>query len=288
MYRNADGSMPWSDDFQTITDAQREHYAKNSDPWAGLEPRFFANVLPDRYIVEALKGQYQYLSNTLVITAAVQWVLGYQMKRFLPDECFRLDALANYDVDRVDVVMRLAELYLNYAECLWNQGNITQAMEYLKPTMARGGLPTSSMSFPTDSDTAWTWIMRERAVELFAEEFRYFDCKRWLKGDWIAAQRIGVMSIIDYHGDGDEFINAMVSRVTGYGFTYPDDYVAEHPGLAGKLSSGDEGYVIKEGNEFIQYVNYTFNPVQYLWPILNSEILKDCGWIQNPGYEIGE
>lgn len=92
-------------------------------------------------------------------------------------------------------IMRLAELYLNYAEALneWKPGD-DDIRIYINKLRSRGGVDEipEGAAILNDQDAMRKLIQRERAVELYAEEHRVFDVRRWkiasdegvLKGDF--------------------------------------------------------------------------------------------------------
>ncbi len=88
-------------------------------------------------------------------------------------------------------IFRLAEFYLNYAEALneINPGN-TEIYTALNLIRIRGGLPVLAPGNATYNDIFGNqvktrdYIRRERAVELYGEEHRFFDVRRWkIAGD---------------------------------------------------------------------------------------------------------
>lgn len=73
-------------------------------------------------------------------------------------------------------LMRLAELYLNYAEALAESGNWTEAVEIIKPIRDRVKMPNIA---PISQEEAIAMIRNERRIELAFEEGRYNDNRRW-------------------------------------------------------------------------------------------------------------
>lgn len=85
-------------------------------------------------------------------------------------------------------LLRMAELYLNLAECqamLSSDGKSdTYAREALKNLNAvheRAGLAPITVADLSDLELM-EWIKNERFVELWAEGHRYFDIRRWAEG----------------------------------------------------------------------------------------------------------
>lgn len=96
-------------------------------------------------------------------------------------------------------IYRLAEFYLNYAEAL-NEINPadTEILRALNIIRVRGGLPELKPGNATyqecfgNKEKMRVYIQRERAIELFGEEHRVFDLRRWgiaenyMQGNFVA------------------------------------------------------------------------------------------------------
>lgn len=80
------------------------------------------------------------------------------------------------------VMMRLAEIYLNYAEAL-NESNPGDAdiLKYINLIRNRAGIPEygGGLPAPLGQDAMRQAIRRERQVELAFENNRFFDVRRW-------------------------------------------------------------------------------------------------------------
>ena len=77
-------------------------------------------------------------------------------------------------------LFRLAETYLNLAEAYNEYGNPTKALENLNKVHERAGLPAIT---ETDQVKLREIIQREKAIEFFSENHRYFDVKHWKHKD---------------------------------------------------------------------------------------------------------
>lgn len=77
-------------------------------------------------------------------------------------------------------VFRLAETYLNLAEAYNEYGNSTKALENLNKVHNRAGLPAVTEK---NQDKLREIIQREKAIEFFQENHRYFDAKHWKRAD---------------------------------------------------------------------------------------------------------
>ncbi len=267
LYRKADGTM-FTEDRGVLTPELLKHYAENAKPWDVYEPRLNATICFDKQMIYSHTEGFDRTPFTCYnhiaydLSGATAWSTGYGMRKYFPDSylSFTSAALAGGSTDLIDINMRLPELYFIYAEALNEQGQTAAALEWIKPTMRRGGLPVDNMTFPTDYATAKEWIIREKGVELYAEYKSLFDHKRWLLGDRLAQTKYGVVR-------GDAFAALYAEQKAEYDKTYPD---AE--------------YAIIECDYWHQWNDRTFDKKQYLWPIIELEMLKECGWTQNPGY----
>lgn len=80
------------------------------------------------------------------------------------------------------VLMRYAEIYLNYAEALCGAGHFDEACSALDMTRLRAHQP-SIKQVPDYKGGDLAWLMKrihnERRVELVLEDSRFFDVRRW-------------------------------------------------------------------------------------------------------------
>lgn len=80
------------------------------------------------------------------------------------------------------ILMRYAEIYLNYAEALCGAGRFEEACDALNMTRLRANQP-SIRDVPDyqAGDTDWLMerIRNERRVELVLEDHRFYDVRRW-------------------------------------------------------------------------------------------------------------
>ena len=162
--------------------------ATTDSPYLGREMRFYANFIYDgskwgygddnRTIgifepgEEGVKGGNSSACNT----DDEYWnatKTGYYMKKFLNPE---------YNTDQEDEVdttpwifFRLAEIYLNYAECQMELGNKEEALKYINLVRQRVHLPAA-----TGADLRAEYEY-ERRAELMFEGQRFFDLRRWKK-----------------------------------------------------------------------------------------------------------
>ncbi|WP_289058358.1 RagB/SusD family nutrient uptake outer membrane protein [uncultured Flavobacterium sp.] len=165
--------------------------------------------------------------------------------------------------------IRLAEVYLIYAEALYElNGTITdgQLNESINVIRSRAGVAALSNGFAAANGlNMLEEIRRERAVELFGENTRYDDLKRWgiaeteLKKD-IAGS---VIEGTDYQG------NANLYKASNY--PYGEIKVATGKGNLNALLLDPAA-------------NRNFQRKNYLFPIPSGQIQLNNKLTQNPGY----
>lgn len=152
--------------------------------WVGREPRFYADITFDgqKWLYEGsgvVYTSFQYSGNSGrgVGNSNDYSKSGYVVRKSAP-----ITVWGNND--RVSIMMRLAQIYLDYAEAL-NESSPGQSdiLNYLNLIRQRAGLPlygagTGQISI-SGQDAIRTAIRNERRVELAFESSRYFDVRRW-------------------------------------------------------------------------------------------------------------
>lgn len=92
--------------------------------------------------------------------------------------------LGNWDIgNRTLMLLRLAEIYLSYAEAL-NESDPGNAdiLHYINLIRERAGIPSygsAELPAPVGQDAVREAIWKERRVELAFENARFFDVRRW-------------------------------------------------------------------------------------------------------------
>jgi starch-binding outer membrane protein, SusD/RagB family len=145
-------------------------------------------------------------------------------------------------------VVRLAELYLNYAEALIEYGeDLTTAKSYIDRVRTRAGIPTidaawANIGGANDKATLREIVRQERTIEFYLENQRFWDLRRWMIAEQyfdVKAKGMNIQGAID----ADFF---KVTEVV-----YPRNFRA---------------------------------PAFYLMPIPIGELNKNENLVQNPGY----
>jgi len=166
------------------------------DPYIGRDPRFYASILFNgaqwrgktmETFVDGLSGpgiQDQYATSTSMT--------GYYSRKFISES--NINA---YTFDKSNenwILMRYAEVLLNYAEAELNLGHEAEAKIYINMIRARVGMP----AIP-DSETGASLMARyrnERKIELSFEEIHFFDVRRWMIAPEVVGSPIHKMHIV--------------------------------------------------------------------------------------------
>ena len=122
-------------------------------------------------------------------TAAMTYS-GYYMRKYVEPSTVKYVGHDDNDL----VMLRYAEVLLNYAEAKEMLGQLTQAdldktINLLRDRVGMVHMDLSNL--PAGSDIR-TEIQRERRIELFFEGHRYFDIIRWKQGHILGEDLLGV------------------------------------------------------------------------------------------------
>jgi len=147
-------------------------------------------------------------------------------------------------------VMRLADLYLLYAEALNESGQSAEALPYLDMIRERAGLLTVETAWANHSRNPNKYttqaglraiIRRERLIELAFEGSRFWDLRRW-----------------------KEAVNTLNEPIYGWDI----------------LGEDAVSY-----NRIMHLFDQRFvGPRDYLWPISDNSIIVNPNLVQNPGW----
>ena len=139
--------------------------ACNGDTWPN------ANTIPLETYIGGVNGQ----------PTAYATPTSYYLKKYVTESVQIAGNGAN-TCKHVWVTFRLAEFYLNYAECLLNlndkSGLTMTAAQAINTVRKRAGLANL-----TDAEATLDACKKERFVELAFEGHRFFDVRRWKEGE---------------------------------------------------------------------------------------------------------
>lgn len=153
------------------------------------EPRFYAffSFDGDQYgtklsggkelIIDLKKGAAQGWNK--VEFARNHCVTGYLAKKYVqPDLNWGVNGSSN-EKQNPRPLFRVAELYLNLAECQAALNHTDDAIKTLNVIRTRAGVPELAQSNLADMSIT-DWVRNERFIELWGEGHRYYDARRWV------------------------------------------------------------------------------------------------------------
>jgi len=162
-------------------------------PYENKDPRFYATVMYDgaEWMGKTIDMKKGSLFNKSSGSGSAP--TNYFMRKFLnPKYDFQTGNNPNY---QNAPIIRLAEIYLIYAECQFQLGHADVALTYVNKIRERVNMPDIMPAKFTFQS-----IMHEREVELALEGQRWFDIKRWKKGSELIGTDIYGMDITDAAG----------------------------------------------------------------------------------------
>jgi hypothetical protein len=204
------------------------HPSNIYNQWVNREPRFYVNITYDgstwlnRDFGEIVTHTYYTGNSGRKAGGGDYSTTGYIVRKAM--------GLGRWNVnDRTCILIRLAEIYLSYAECLNEASpNDPDILKYLNLIRERAGIPlygSPELPAPAGQDAMRDAIRKERRVELAFENNRFFDVRRWK----IAEQtENGPMYGLDINADLPDFLKvvAFETRVFNkrhYLFPLPSD-----------------------------------------------------------------
>lgn len=187
-------------------------------------------------------------------------------------------------------IFRYAEVLLNYAEAMAEQGLMTDEVWNITigEIRKRAGItntlrplvvdPYMQDMYPNVSSSDILEIRRERGIELVGEGFRFDDLKRWKAGElltrvWDGIYVSALNTYYDMNSDGRPdvcFVNAAVDNPLAGVFYYILS-------SSFNLSSGNNGKIMIYPN-----IDKKFEERKYLYPIPESASLINPNLGQNP------
>lgn len=156
--------------------------------WINREPRFYVNITYNRaywinqnYPVETTVFKGGNSGKAADGSGGDYSVTGYVVRKSM--------STGKWDngSDHKLILLRLAEMYLGYAEAL-NEAdygaNLTEVLKYVNQIRDRAGIPqygtgTNALPVPANQTEMREAIRKERRVELAFENSRFFDVRRW-------------------------------------------------------------------------------------------------------------
>uniref|UniRef100_A0AB33JKK4 RagB/SusD family nutrient uptake outer membrane protein n=1 Tax=Prevotella sp. GTC17260 TaxID=3236796 RepID=A0AB33JKK4_9BACT len=168
---------------------------------------------------------------------------GYYFQKFI-EPTYTYTSAGSSSQSKPRPLIRMAELYLNLAECYAALGQNEEAFKMLNTIRERAGvrkLTTADLK----AMTATEWVHNERFIELYGEGHRYFDARRWMEAPktMAAGVRLGLNAVSKIDPSMTEF---------------------------------------NQPTEINQ--NFKWSDRMYLLPLFINEVYKNPQMVQAPGY----
>lgn len=178
----------------TFTNAENQSVTVNiANLHVGREPRFYAWIAFDggEFAPKLMDGKPLNLD---MRNGAIHGydptsfnrdhsVTGYLTQKFIsPSIEFNTSGSGTWGDDAPSIQIRLAELYLNIAECYAAKGDVANALNYLNRIRRRADVPELTTGDVTSDMPIMEWVRNERFIELWGEGHRFYDVRRWALG----------------------------------------------------------------------------------------------------------
>ncbi|UKJ06742.1 RagB/SusD family nutrient uptake outer membrane protein [Solitalea lacus] len=164
-----------------ITDPTSGYNPQN--PYVGRDPRFYRSVIYNGATWKTTSGTfgpvYTYLNaptdGLTIPFASVGTQSGYFNRKMMSEDVTGSTGGAEHYFP----FLRYAEVLLNYAEALNENGQTAEAYAPMAEIRKRAGLNPFNLPTGLTQDQMRTYIRDERRIELAFEEHRFYDIRRW-------------------------------------------------------------------------------------------------------------
>lgn len=227
--------------------------SKAANPFVGRDPRLSETILLDGDIFGSGKADVvkQKADDKANYPAGQHWGLkgildSKSLSSGIAGRKFALDRQGEYNKQPVHwPVLRLAELYLSYAEALNECGKTSEAYEYVNAVRDR--VNVGHLKAGLDKEAFREAVLRERACEFGWEEVRFYDMIRWKR---------------------EEDFKKPLHNMFVYRHKTTSEYKFDFTQMSKRAWQGDG-----------------FSAKWYLSAFPLSEVKKGYGLVQNPGWE---
>lgn len=284
-YNNWAGNTPIQlmiDDYEMMdgTKFDWKNPAHASDPYVNRDPRFYSSILFEgspwkvrsnanlprdpasqiqtgRYeIVNASGAKVTHFGLDTRQSPIEDWngsYTGYYIRKFTDPNPAIVDQNTWQEVPWP--ILRYTEMVFNYAEACIELGQDEEARNWLNKIRFRAGMPAI-----TESGNALRQRFRnEKRIEMFLEEQRYHDARRWMIAPTTLGRKANGISVVGTLKPG-KTVSLYKYDKENYNYSYTV-------------------FEIDPGKE-----NRNWNDKLYYLPIHRDEINRNSKLVQNPGY----
>lgn len=159
-----------------ITDPESGYDPQN--PYEGRDPRFYKTIIYNGCVWQGITAEL-YMGGKHRLNKEKSKT-GYYVRKYLPESVTEKSSNKSY---HNWIYLRLAEVYLNYAEALNETLSVpsTDVYNAVNAVRKRSGMP--NLPSGLSKDAMRERIKNERAIELSFEEHRWWDVRRRLDGE---------------------------------------------------------------------------------------------------------
>lgn len=281
-YHNWAGNTPVQlmiDDYEMM-DGSKFDWNKTehaSAPYTNRDPRFYASILYEgapwkpRTSDVASKdpanqiqtGQYILANGTTIFgldtrkSSVEDWngsYTGYYIRKFVDPNPAIIDQNTWQQIPWP--ILRYTEMVFNYAESLIELGDHATALLWLNKVRFRSGMPALTET----GDALKERFRNEKRVEMYLEEQRYHDTRRWMIAPTTLGRKANGINITGVAKAGATIPNPYRFDPNAFSYTY-------------KVFEIDPG---KENRAWLDKMYYL--------PIHRDEMNRNNKLVQNPGY----
>jgi len=281
-YHNWAGNTPVQlmiDDYEMM-DGSKFDWNKTehaSAPYTNRDPRFYASILYEgapwkpRTSDVASKdpanqiqtGQYILANGTTIFgldtrkSSVEDWngsYTGYYIRKFVDPNPAIIDQNTWQQVPWP--ILRYTEMVFNYAESLIELGDHATALLWLNKVRFRAGMPALTET----GDALKQRFRNEKRVEMYLEEQRYHDTRRWMIAPTTLGRKANGINVTGVAKAGATIPNPYRFDPNAFSYTY-------------KVFEIDPG---KENRAWLDKMYYL--------PIHRDEMNRNNKLVQNPGY----
>lgn len=193
---------------------------------------------------------------------------GYYLRKFFKDGWTR--GHGDHDING-PAIWRLPAFVYIYCEAVNElSGPNDEIYRLMNEVRARSFMAPMPPETKTDKKLMKDYILRERRVEFFYENFRYWTARLYMESD--DAEQLAIEK---GYRNADSWPYAKTQRFS-HGMKPVED-------RNGKIIIGDKKYKMKR---IVVNDDRVFSsPRSYLWPILQEELKRCPTLVQNPGWE---
>jgi hypothetical protein len=256
------------------------------DPYTNRDPRldqtvihhgttFFGRTYDFAWVYDAANKTWGPIPNTDAPHAqGLATITGYYLRKFMDPDV----AVGDFGMSSQSwIVLRLGEVYLNYAEAQNEVAGVDQLVfDAVNAVRNRSNMPNLEVNYPSlDKVGMFERIKQERKVELAFEGQRFWDIRRWKIGDEVC--------------NGSVSVDPADPSKGGYmSCCYP---LKQADGSILYLTPSTKATIIALGDKLKKepYTNfrnvYVWDDKNYLMPIPQKAMDKNPELkVQNPGY----